>query len=209
MLWLLTGPSCSGKSTLAYGAQRTAVTGAPAGARVEFPATFDPAGLSIGDDVVYHYNILRTADAARSCGLHRRPQDDVDFRSDPPWERLRTLRHPKRAVVLVATRQTLLARMTARDAVEPCLDDEGPRHPRAHWQAIASAVDLNLVYRSWCDELLANGIELTLVDSGDFAYRPISLADLTRSDLDACEATVGGAARGPSPAPRAAAGRSR
>jgi len=187
MIWLLTGPSCSGKSTLAFGPQRAAVAGAPVTAPVVFPASFDPSGLSIAADVVYHYNILRPVDAAWSQGIRQEVAGFFDFQSDLAWSRLCSLPHPKKAVILVASGRTLLSRMACRDAIEPAVGGAQPQYPREHWQAIARTIDLNFLYRSWCIELQANGIDFSLVDSSDFSYQPLTLADLQMRDLNRFE----------------------
>jgi hypothetical protein len=154
---------------------------------VVFPATFDPASPAIDAGTVYHYNTLRPADAAWSRGSALSTSSYADFQGDPPWSRLAGLRHPIRAIVLVAPRVILLHRMAARDVIEPTLSGGASQYPRGHWQAIARAVDLNVLYLRWCAELEGNGIEFSLVDSSDYAYRPMSRADLRSRDLNAGE----------------------
>jgi hypothetical protein len=187
MIWLLTGPSCAGKTTLAYSGHCTDVIGAPAGSAVVFPAKFDPADITVAGNSIYHYNILRRINQAWPRKSSLSLDDYADFQGDPPWLRLLRSSCAKQAVVLVATRSVLLSRMAVRRVVEPSRNFVGVHYQQEHWQTLLRGVDLNLLYREWCRELTANGIGFRLVDSSDYRYRPMSLDELLDRDMNVNE----------------------
>jgi len=191
MFWLVTGPSCAGKTTLVNGGHRAAVIRAPATAEVVFPATFNAGAPESAGSTIYHYNILRRLEALLSSGASLSVSDYFDFQADSPWRQVLDLPVPKQALVLIVCRRVLLARMASRTVIEPSMNTTEPAYPQHHWRGILESIDLNLLYRAWCTELQRHGISVELIDSSNYLYRPMSLADLRMLDLNDGEVPPG------------------
>jgi 2-polyprenyl-3-methyl-5-hydroxy-6-metoxy-1,4-benzoquinol methylase len=136
-------------------------------------------------DALYHYNILRPLDLKRRYELRGLPKGQsaiskaADFDRDPQWNYLTRVETAKKAVVLVAGRQTILQRIRQRQVVEsPALmDDKDSLYPTQQWLDLIEQVDLVALYRAWCGELRSRDIPYTLVDSSNDAYQVIESED--------------------------------
>lgn len=189
MFWIVSGPSSAGKSTFLASPRCREITGLASGAPVRLPTAqgLDLAGL--GDGFV-HYNLLRparrflreTGEPGLFARLLRRGaarESDaafsaacVDFRSDPAWRAVLADPAPRKAVVLVADAECILARVRTRREIEPGERGKGANvYPRASWRALYARTDLPRLYRAWCAELAACGIDCVLIDSNDLEFR--------------------------------------
>ena len=181
MMWLVTGPTCAGKSTLAYGSYRETVIGAPVDVAVAFPSNTASHRRS---RVIYHYNILRRLSDARVQQLPVESGEYRNFQADEPWRRLLENRAPKQAMVLVVSRPLLLERISSRSIIEQHKASKRRPYPREFWGELLAPLDLNLLYSAWCEELREQEIDYQLIDSSDYEYRSMTLAELQGRDLN-------------------------
>ena len=194
MLWIVSGPSSAGKSTFLASPRCREITGLGPDAPVRLP---NATGIEAGDlsDSFVHYNLLRPAHRfLRLAGAGKPPRraflarllrrgtahpDDaafaqaaVDFRDDPAWRAVLAVPSAKKAVVLVAGRERIIERVRERREIEPNRGAEKSNvYPSKFWLALYARIDLPRLYRAWCDELTACGIDGVLIDSNDLEFR--------------------------------------
>ncbi|HEU5433210.1 MAG TPA: methyltransferase domain-containing protein [Thermomicrobiales bacterium] len=131
-----------------------------------------------GADAFYHYNILRPLQRIRHRKLKRSAANDgdqhglPDFQHDPPWMQLATRDQRKQAVVLVASKETIIQRMTQRTITEDSKlkNREDRSYPAARWLNHIHHVDLDSLYHAWLRELDRSGISYILVNSEDESF---------------------------------------
>jgi hypothetical protein len=164
VIWIVSGPSSAGKSRFLESPRAAQVTGLPPGTRVWFPKEIGPGAPPKGEDAFVHYNILRPFQRAE------RPGDVAVgprlFTGDEKWRAILALPGAKKAVVVVADRETLVRRVRERKAVET---DDPHAYGQERWLRIYEAVDLAAVWREWRAELTRNGIAFVEVDGGGAA----------------------------------------
>jgi 2-polyprenyl-3-methyl-5-hydroxy-6-metoxy-1,4-benzoquinol methylase len=159
------------------------ITELPTGTPVVWPATQDRLDEFDGPapDAFYHYNILRPLHLKRRYEQQGAPKagyrikSAYDFEHEPRWVRLNKRLIPKRAVVLVASKQLIMERVRQRRTFEPSalrVKQEGPEdsYNVARWLGFLEEVDLTTLYQAWCRELRDRGIPYMLVDASDDAY---------------------------------------
>ena len=194
MLWIVSGPSSAGKSTFLASSRCREITGLGDDAPVRLP---NANGIDTGDlsDCFVHYNLLRPAHRFLRLGGAGKPprraflarllrrgaahpddaafaQASVDFRDDPAWQAVLAAPSAKRAVLLVAGRERIIERVRARREIEPARGAEKSNVYRSEfWLALYERIDLPRLYRAWCEELTACGIDCVLIDSNDLEYR--------------------------------------
>jgi hypothetical protein len=159
MIWIVSGPSSSGKSTFLDSPRAQEITGLPPSTVVWFPKEIGGDGPQPGPDAFIHYNILRP--------LQRSPRpQDIElgpklFEGDKQWRAILALPGEKRAVIVVADRATLMARVKARGEVE-----KGDAHAYgvAKWMKLYNAISVDAVYRAWRGELIRRGIHFVEID---------------------------------------------
>ncbi len=194
MLWIVSGPSSAGKSTFLASPRCREITGLGNDAPVRLP---NANGIDAGElnGSLVHYNLLRPAHRflrlAGAGGPPRRAflarllrrgaahaddaafaQASVDFRGDPAWRAVLDAPLAKKAVVLVAGRERIIERVRARREIEPAQGAEKSNVYRSEfWLALYERIDLPRLYRAWCDELTACGIDSAFIDSNDLEFR--------------------------------------
>ena len=177
LIYIIGGPTSSGKSTFIASKRAAELTGLPRGTPVVFPSA-QSAGLvqHSGADVFFHYNLLRTIQPnVRQMPRSMKKEGELDpteFNKDIAWTELLNLPAPKRAVALVANKQTLLDRIRQRSVVE----EPTPTNRAANiyqndkWLRRLERVNLVALYKAWCKELRDNNIPYVLVNSNDERY---------------------------------------
>ena len=161
MIWIVGGPSSAGKSHFLDSPLAAEMTGLRRGTRVWFPKEIGPGAPPPGEDAYIHYNILRPFQrTARPGDIAIGP---YLFEGDKQWRAILALPGPKKAVVVVAERATLVARVKARAEVEA---GDAHAYGTEKWLRIYSAVDVGAVYREWRAELTRRGIEYVKFDGG-------------------------------------------
>ena len=165
MIYIVSGPTCSGKNTFLKSTKIDSITNLSSTHPIVFPATM-PNGIDLEAGCFFHYNILRPSD---QCYRNRdtRIQSLYDFTSDYPWLELSKLSVPKKAIVLIVSRTTLEKRISSRRHIELInLTGKLPaKYPVRHWLGVLNTVDLYELYLNWFAELKSHGIKYTLINS--------------------------------------------
>ena len=194
MLWIVSGPSSVGKTTFMGSPRIGEITGLPANAPVLFPSEKDPGGRDLAGCLL-HDNMLRPAArfGRKQARLVERPRPLIerllgrnkvtapdaaawreaalDFANDPSWAAIVARPVAKRAVVLVASIETILARVRARRVIEPGRDASRETYRPAEWLDLYARLDLPAIYRAWTAELTARGVDYVMVDGNDSEFR--------------------------------------
>jgi hypothetical protein len=167
-LWIVAGPSSSGKSTFLRSDRAPAITGLPADTPViRAGRVRDRMPLLLRTDAYVHYNISRPlfsggeTDPARLVGLDWR-------RTDRAWRDVASLPVAKRAIVLVADRETLLERVRERRTREP---SSTLGYSRRKFRRHLRAVDPAAIYDQWREELTQCGIPYVELDACTYELR--------------------------------------
>lgn len=200
-LWIISGPSSVGKSTFIQSAYCRALTGLPAAAPALTPYKLLPGTLDQLDGCFLHYDLLRAV-RPRPWEVLRALRWSMVRIAQAPWlavrQRTRTgtgiaassrrtswsnltwesiLSHPiqKKAIVLVASRDTILQRVKARSGK---LERRRfriikRRYNGRLWLDSYARVDLAQIYADWLAELRRQDIEYLLVNSTTSDYSPI------------------------------------
>jgi SAM-dependent methyltransferase len=131
-------------------------------------------------DVLLHYNILRQSELKRlNRSRDRSSIEDVGdsnlsgfkFDRHAAWINVATSPHPKKAIVVVVSKQTLAERMSqVRPKEWPELRGWTSNYSHDKWTGLLERVDLAALYRDWLQELRNNSISYLLVDSNTDAY---------------------------------------
>ena len=189
-LWIVSGPSSVGKSTFIESDRCAEITGLPPGAAVVFAFQNNGADRDLRN-TLFHYNLLRPA-AAFLRHERRKSRDSVEkvalqpghcdltalqaaalmFSQDDAWRAIRTHPVSKRAIVLHADRDQIVARVRERVEVERSIRGGASNvYNSADWLWLYENLDLAAVYRAWRAELDAAGIEQIHLDSNDRQFR--------------------------------------
>ena len=194
MLWIISGPSSAGKSTFLASPRCREITELGPEAQILFGFSLNgPSAQPLEGDLFLHYNLLRPASqfarqrrhaqrslagrvrgwlGFRARGAWEQTQEAAaKFRADPAWAEAVALPGPKRAVVLVASRDRILERVRSRRQIEPHLAEA---YDPDEWLALYDSLDLPRLYRAWYQELRSLGIEPLLLDSHDAAFRSLA-----------------------------------
>ncbi len=191
MLWIISGPSSAGKSRFLLSPRCQEITGLPPGTPVVWPLTSQALDGPLRGDLFYHYDVLRPLTLrsnrkpkgliwALSAGLrlagirsHTRTAAGLPaFEADPKWKDLTHRDMEKKAVVLVAKKETILRRMRERKIIErkELNQWDGMDYPVGHFLQLLRPVDLAALYQAWCRELERQDIPYLLIDSTGDAY---------------------------------------
>jgi hypothetical protein len=124
-------------------------------------------------DSYLHYNLLRPAHKARVLGL--RAEDALNFQVDPIWRRVRSLPVRKRAIILLADRETLVARVRSRTTRE---HEKRGSYATEKWLELYQQVDLDELYQAWRDALADAGIPFLELDATSKAFALVDSSPL-------------------------------
>lgn len=179
MIAIISGPSCSGKSTFIETGGASRFFEIPDLTSTIFAMDFRPGQLRLDRSYLFHYNLLRPFSKQNSAeGLNISTLQSLfssPYRKDKAWADLITLSAPKKVAILVANRDTLIARASQREYVEQGLWDKEPqKYQRDHWVNLMRQIDLFKVYKLWIKELSRSGIEYFLIDSTTEDFKLIS-----------------------------------
>lgn len=202
MLWIISGPSSVGKSTFLMGARCREITGSNPESSVFFAHDQPDSAASGSGDSFVHYNTLRPVDkfrrkweaARQNKGRPSLParlrqwvtsarDDDPtpeawakaagNFQSDPAWAALCQREGPKKAIVLLADRERILARVRERRVGEQAqVKQNSKSYDPRNWLQLYEKLDLERLYRDWYAELDSCGIDYIVVDSNDEQFSP-------------------------------------
>ncbi len=173
---IVSGPSCSGKSTLIHKLER-------GGAEVIVGVESAALRLNEHSDAIVHYNILFPFEQhyvlGRGWSIRKRLRLFRLLRDRKRWGvyeagwRTVAIRNARRvrATVLVAARAELLQRIAERGVIGPLNDP--PKVPSDLWRAIYDTVDLHEVYRLWLAFLRKRGIAFEVLWSTAGEYTPL------------------------------------
>jgi len=190
LIWIVSGPSCSGKSTFIRShkaIQLTEIVHSP----VIFPFQNLNKSITYDRDSFFHYNILRplwillkkqpilylsllypNRTFWKLFGINKSKYsflyDKWDYKVDLQWVRFLDTGSPKKAVVLVANEHILKKRLLERKGREGNRTARGILkrvYPAKRWAFVYSVMDLPLIYEFWCKELKRAGIEYILLDA--------------------------------------------
>ena len=176
MIYIISGPSSAGKSTLLQSSKLPEITSLPADYPVVFPANMVNNADALQNGCFFHYNILRVADH-----LYRKTDIKAEsthhFMADSPWQKMSQLDTPKKAIILLVSRTILKKRMLSRQHVEQSKltgHSSVGVYPSNHWTEVLDTVNMQELYLAWCAELNKAGISYTLINSEDTGYNVIT-----------------------------------
>lgn len=177
MLWIISGATSVGKSTFIMSPRCAEITGISNGPIVfaANPFGLDKWGTS---DLLYHYNILRPMALLHENSPHTFMEmkpfqvSASDFEKDEPWCDLKSRDIVRKAIVLIANRQTILQRARQRQIIESriLMSQDEMHYPNQFWLDLIERIDLLTLYRAWCCELRNHKIPYLLIDSTDSTY---------------------------------------
>lgn len=180
MFWIVSGSSSVGKSSFIESRSSSEITGLPANTKVLFPQDQGKNEL-VAATCYFHYNIFRCVDLLHGDLIRQQSPRITElaqpaYEDDPGWRAIVNRPGEKSAVVLVATRQTLLQRIRQRTVVEPTPLRSGMelRYPSQYWEYLVGHVNLRQFYLAWLSELTSRHIPYLLVDSSNHNYRSIT-----------------------------------
>jgi len=170
MIWIISGPTCSGKSTFLTSPARKQYTDISPLAPVIFPRNLTKRRIFANFDFYYHYNILKYANQLFRKNLLK-PDNYTNF-NEPMWIQLLSQNSGKKAIVLVVRRSILEKRVVTRVDSEPkrIRRKHNVRFLREQKLTLLREVNLELVYQEWCRELRMNQIPFTLIESRDGSF---------------------------------------
>ena len=206
MLWIISGPSSAGTSTLIESGDAGVITGLAPDTPTLFPRQFDPSECDPRGQYYLHYNILKPYHlppiSDLSCGFTRRLchflwdrvpgsgpsywryiKDQWRYRNDSAWRRLAACDLRKKAIVLIASKHLLIERASKRTVTEKntLYGKETPPYPTEYWVRAYRRVDLYEIYAAWFAELTRNHIEYILLDCSDPRWSRLDECRLSRS----------------------------
>jgi hypothetical protein len=191
VIWIISGPTSVGKSTFIARPRSAELTGLPRGTPVVFAFSKRMAEQLGQTDAILHYNILRPLQRLRRFAGSA-DQEGVElegrlaeFDQDPVWTEIVNHTAPKTAVVLVASKHTILERIQHRSAIEESAltARKVKAYPNEKWECLLEQVNLPDLYGAWCQELRNRHIPYVLLDSSDDSYRFINGEEQLRASL--------------------------
>ena len=185
MICIVSGPSCSGKSTFVRSPMAARTSCLSPSVPVFYPARAYQTQTIPSGPCFFHYNILRPAALRRKrTGL---TSHCTDFCADKAWRVVSHASRPKTAIVLVINKTTLRQRMVQRGRVGEnfIFNIFNPRYKSTRWTELLDSVDLAALYAAWFDELRDLGINATILDASNPSYRKMDVNTLDLSTLNA------------------------
>jgi hypothetical protein len=174
VLWIVSGPSSVGKSTFIASQRCRDLTGLPPDAPMLWPGDGPLPTALDATDALFHYNILRPINKGVAHDFAT-----PNFAGEATWAGIVAHPVPKRAIVLVADKDTLLRRIDERsDREADGLRAGGTRYPRKRWRRLVEATDLAAVYVAWRRELSDRHIPYLMLDATGDDYPIIDDAAL-------------------------------
>ncbi|MGB2965091.1 MAG: hypothetical protein WBB69_14015 [Anaerolineales bacterium] len=173
MIWIISGPTCSGKSTFLTSPATKKYTDISPSAPVFFPRHLTKQKIVPDFDYYYHYNTLRIAYYLFQENLLR--SDNYTNFNEPLWLQLLSQKSGKKAIVLVARRSVIERRITTRTDSEPkkIRRQHNVRFLQEQNMAFLGYVNLETVYQEWCEELRRFQIPFTLIESREGLFLPL------------------------------------
>ena len=120
MIWIISGPTSAGKSTFISSPRCAELTGLAQGTPVVWSSNVNDLDEIASTNALFHYNILRSPELKSLSRRHERSMtgntgadklSGFKFDRHVPWEKVAKSPLPKKAVVLIASKETLAQRM--------------------------------------------------------------------------------------------------
>jgi hypothetical protein len=206
MLWIVSGPSCAGKSTLLESERITFLTGLERNTPIIFPKYFQPQESGQLLDCFVHYNILRLCHLPpiskiqygffrclfgylkdKILGYNKSYWQHIknkwQYRNDPAFCKIVDSSLPIKAIIIVVCKSILINRVANRKVIESkaLYGRKTRQYPVEFWEGVYKRLDLYDIYTAWYEELSLAGIDCIFLDGSDFSYRRIDHESLTPS----------------------------
>ena len=161
-IWIVSGPSSSGKSTFIASERCRTLTGLDLDMAVITAGSFR-AG-KIERPSLVHYNILRPYVIDR--------EQPYNFANDKKWRNICSSGHDLEAIIIRTSRDVLLHRINTRKIVERKAITGKPEksYNRKKWGTIYSTIQLDELYGQWLLELEKNGIPYVTVNGNNSEF---------------------------------------
>ena len=176
------------------------LTGLAPETRVMWGSKTDKLDQFASTDALFHFNIMPLRELKRLIRQHTQTatkesgndqRRDFGFAQIGEWESVTTSSPPKKAVVLVASKQTISQRM-AQVRRKDSLREPNDVYSGKKWLRLMETIDLAALYRDWLQELRDASIPYLLVDSNGDTYPIIE-------EEDALDDIVNGRTASPTP----------
>lgn len=195
-MWIISGPTCVGKSTFIKNKKYLDLTDLHPGTQVLFPKDLFKEHISINEDFILHYNFHRLFydEMRKSTPIKRflrflrilsedenltEKLKNVEFSNDIHWRQILRFPAQKKAIVLLANANELKYRVSRRRVTK----DKGKQiisYDSKAWLEIYNQLDLFKIYSKWCNELTFHGIQYILLDSTSLNYQRINVSQVAK-----------------------------
>jgi hypothetical protein len=184
MIWIVSGPSSVGKSTFLksdYFIKKFNIQEETDKTLFAYQVN-ESLSDSINETTFLHYNICRSIQnkkASRKILFKKLPlpltREKNYTYEDTKWDIITSLDKTKmHVIVLVASKEELLKRISTRQYNEPLYTKESKsNYPKHKWKKLYKSLNFEKLYSSWCNELDTKNINYTLIDSSSTDYKLI------------------------------------
>lgn len=195
-MWLICGPSSVGKSTFIESGKAAHFANLPNNTPTKFPVEFESDLFIPNSDFFLHYNILRPYHfidnstkysdfvnrLKRFFFLEHHSSTEWEYiksswvyQKDTSWRNILNTKYAKKAIILVSTKNIIIERTKQRLIIENLhlTNTNQGKYPSSFWINLYNKIDLNDIYRIWCNELDQHGIDYICIDTSSGTYNLI------------------------------------